>query len=58
MDLKAILYSDAEYVSIAENEATFEQNEYLNYNISNGVEIKIVASNGLDSTQEGYIKKE
>ena len=58
VDLKAILYSDAEYVSIAENEATLEQNEYLNYNISNGVEIKIVASNGLDSTQEGYIKKE
>ena len=58
VDIKAILYSDTEYVSIANNDFELQENTLNNYDIANGLKIKIIASNKLDNTADDYIQKE
>ena len=58
VDLKAILYAMTEYVSIAGNNGTLHENDYLGYDVvTNGKVITIIASNGLDSTDPNYKQK-
>ena len=58
VDIKAILYSDTEYVSIANNDFELQENTLNNYDIANGLKIKIIASNKLDNTADDYVQKE
>ena len=58
IDIKAELFNtESEYVSIFANTPTIGVNTYTQYELANGYEIEIVASNGVDNTSEDYIQK-
>ena len=58
VDIKAILYDQNEYVSIAGNTGTQYQNTLQQYDVSQGKTIKIIVSNKLDKTADDYKEKE
>ena len=58
MNIKAILYDQNEYVSIAGNTGTQYQNTIQQYDVSQGKTIKIIVSNKLDKTADDYKEKE
>ncbi len=57
VDIKAILYDQNEYVSIAGNTGTQYQNTLQQYDVSQGKTIKIIVSNKLDKTADDYKEK-
>ena len=58
IDIQAMLFNTVdEYVAIEDNTPSIGVNTYNAYQLSNGYKVEIVASNGLDNTDENYKEK-